>query len=521
MSSKFKVFVPVIFSIAVVFGMLLGYNLRDNMPRRKFFSTDKANPINEVLALINDKYVDSVDVQKLYDTAVKAILGKLDPHSVYIPATKLQDITEEMNGGFFGIGIHYVFINDSLHVTQVLPNGPSAKAGIQVGDVFIQAADSTITNMRGDLQRVKKVFRGDYGSNLTVKLLRNQKIQTVNVKRDLIPIKSIEVAYMLDAKTGYIKIETFSTKTHKEFMEALTALKKQGLTQLIIDLRDNGGGVLDEAVEIADEFLGGDKLITYTEGLHAPKKEYRCRRNGEFETGKLIVLANNQSASASEVLLGALQDWDRATIIGSTTFGKGLVQDQYDLSNGSAIRLTIAKYYTPLGRSIQRDYSKGKAYYYNQRANNFTDSTNTGTPFFTKAKKPLYEKNGITPDYIVPNDSLGYTKNIIALIEKEKLAQFAYLYSVKNSQIIRSYTTPEALINNFTVTNTEWGAFTSFLSKDTGFSNLNKNIATQKDSVSYWLKLAMLQQNFGIAGYYTFLNKTDKHILKALQVLNK
>lgn len=351
-SGRLSVWLPLLMGICVAVGMFFGFKMRDGMADNNFFHTPKSSPLEEVLSLISKKYVDSVNLKKLGDTAIYAVLAKLDPHSVFIPARDMDRINEEINGSFYGIGIEFNIYDDTVNVVNVLNDGPASKAGLIIGDRIFKIGDSVIAGKKLESESIRKIMRGPLNSVVRLTVVRNKKQIMVPVVRGVIPINSLDAAYMVDDKTGYIRLNMFNNNTYREFMQSIAKLKKQNLQQLILDLRDNGGGVLDEAVEIADEFLAGDKLITYTEGRSYPRKEFRCRRLGQFETGKLIILANEGTASASEILMGALQDWDRATIIGRRTFGKGLVQEPFNLSDKSSLRLTVARYFTPLAEAF-------------------------------------------------------------------------------------------------------------------------------------------------------------------------
>ncbi len=520
MKSKFQVFIPLLFSVAVIIGMVLGYTLRDNMPNRSFFSKSKNSSVEELVYLIENNYVDSVNTSKLADTAMAAILAKLDPHSILIPKDELQAINEEMQGGFFGVGIEYNIINDTLHVINVLKDGPSDKAGLIIGDKIIKVNDSGLVGKTGLATKARKLFRGNLDSKVRVTLLRAGQLKDVTITRGIIPLKTVQASYMIDASLGYIKIESFSTKTYKEFMAALTALKSQGLKKLVLDLRGNGGGVLDEAIEIADEFLDGDKLISYTEGLHYPKKEYRCRRDGQFESGELVVLADGGSASASEILLGALQDWDRATIMGSKTFGKGLVQTQYNLSDGSGLRLTTARYFTPLGRSIQRSYANGKAAYYEQGMGKHRDTGSIGgQQTFTSPKgKKLFDKNGITPDLVVQNaDSAYLTPEVAYLLGHNYFGEYAYLFSM-NEGLKTKFSNLQQFIADYKITPHVVGQFESFVvQKDTAVHIKPK----ARPEIDRWLKIALARQLFGVKGYIETFNNQDSTFNGAVNLLHK
>ena len=282
-NKKFTVWLPLFFSFTMIIGMYLGYTMRDAMPGKSFFHVEKRRPVQEIIDLINDKYVDTVNLKAITDTAIQAILYKLDPHSIFIPAEDLIKVNEDLAGKFFGIGIEFSIIDDTINVTNVLIDGPSSKACVETGDKLISINDSSITGQKIDIDKIRKLLRGDKGSEVTLELLRGAAKKTVLVKRDAIPLVSVDANYIIANGIGYIKLNKFSQETYREFMRAMENMQKQGLQKLILDLRGNGGGILDNAIEIADEFLDGNKLITYTEGAHLKKKEYKCKRNGLFE----------------------------------------------------------------------------------------------------------------------------------------------------------------------------------------------------------------------------------------------
>ncbi len=504
----------------------MGYKMRDAMPGKSFFYSQKQNSLQEVADLIKNRYVDTVNINAITDTAIIAMLSKLDPHSAYIPAAELQDINDDIKGSFFGLGIEYNIINDSLNIVHVLPNGPAEKAGLQTGDVVLKAGDSTISGKPINQYILKNIFRGGDGSKLTLVILRNASKLTVTVTRGNIPVKSIDVAYMLNTSIGYIKINKFTTQTYKEFMNNLLTLKQQKMTSLVLDLRGNGGGVLDEATEVVDELLAGDKLITYTQGTHSEKKEIRCRRQGQFEQGKVVILADENTASASEVLMGALQDWDRATILGRQSFGKGLVQEQYDLSNQGALRLTIARYFTPLGRSIQRPYKLGNKAYFDAYINRYYNGQNstadsikndTSKVYKTTKGKKLYAAGGITPDYFISTDTSKMSKNVLQLFSKGLLNDFGYRYIKQNKTIVTQYKTANIFIKNFVISPADWQYFNKLAIADS-ITNTTVN-PTEKTYIQKILKASIAKQLFNASGYYQTLNDDDNYIKKALELL--
>lgn len=523
---KLQVWLPLLFSITLILGMMLGYEMRDGIPGRNFFSTEKTSPVQEVLNLVQNKYVDDVNLQNLSDTAITALLNKLDPHSVFISADEVESTNEDLAGGFFGIGVEFEILDDTINVMNVIPDGPSFKAGIKTGDKFIKVNDSVVAGKKMSDQRIKKILRGGNGTTVTINILRDGTIKTFNLTRGMISMSSVDASYMVIDSIGYIKLKKFTQVTYREFMQALEGLQKKGMKKLILDVRDNGGGVLDEAVAIADEFLDGDKLITYTEGKHFAKKEYRCKRPGLFETGDLILLADEGSASASEVLLGALQDWDRATIVGRRSFGKGLVQEQYDLSDGSALRLTVARYYTPVGRSIQRPYANGEQEYFNEIINRYHDGevmnadsvkNDTSKVFKTKNGRKVYGGGGITPDVFVPADTMRCGTLISTLYQKGILSNFVYKYQLQNQQQLGLYKTTEDFINKFSLTEDDWKIFTGNAFKDS--VNLNNILPQQKENIILYIKSALARQLWRNQGYYEVMNSYDKVMAKAINLL--
>ncbi|MBL7703771.1 MAG: S41 family peptidase [Ferruginibacter sp.] len=525
-NKKIQVWLPLLFSITMIAGMFFGYKMRDGMPGRSFFFAEKRRPVQEIMDLIKNRYVDDVQMESLTDTAIQAMLSKLDPHSVFIPADELQAVNEDLAGKFFGIGIEFNIFNDTLNVISVLKDGPGYKAGLVIGDKFLKIDDTPVAGNQKDADDFRKLLRGERGTNVTVTYLRGSQKKQVVITRDAIPLVSVDASYMINKETGYIRLNKFSTVTYREFMEALEPLKKAGLQKLILDLRGNGGGVLDQATEIADEFLDGDKLITYTEGKHVEKKEYRCRRTGQFEKGTLVVLADEGTASASEILIGALQDWDRATIIGRRSFGKGLVQEQFDLSDKSALRLTVARYYTPLGRSIQRDYKNGGKAYYDEITNRYHDTTavffdsvknNTGKSYKTRSGKVVYAKGGIAPDYFIPPDTTGYNKNTALMYSKNVLSGFAYNFYLQNQALIKSFKSPPVFIAGFNLSEDDWKRFTEAAAKDSVYFSIVS--AKEKLNLTNQIKSAIARQVWGNEGYFEVMNTSDDAFKKALAIM--
>lgn len=526
---KLQVWLPLLFSIVLIVGMWIGSGLRKNIPfSRGLFETARPSTLQEVMDLINLRYVDSVNQDSLSDDAVQAMLGHLDPHSIYIPANRLAEVNEDLQGNFEGIGVEYFILNDTVYASNVLPGGPSDQAGIKTGDQFLKVGDSSVTGAGINGDRIRKLLRGPSKSKIDVLLLRNGKQLKLTVTRGMIPLYSVDAAYMIDDSTGYIHVNKFSGTTYEEFMAAMENLQTKGLKKLMLDLRDNGGGILGEAIDMADEFLDDNKLIVYTQGSHSKKTEYHCKRPGLFEKGTLVVLVDENSASASEVLAGALQDWDRATIVGRRTFGKGLVQEQYQLNNGSALRLTVARYYTPLGRNIQKPYDHGRSAYreelearYNNGEMLHGDSaaTHTGPAYKTKKGRIVYGGGGITPDVFVPIDTTALSKEFYNLFKTPTFSRFIFTYFIEHKDFFGKFKTPAEYAKGF---NSADGAYASLVDYAAKAGISLQNIpARDKEDLQQRIKTWMARQIWRMEGYYEVNNLYDKEVKKGNEVLNK
>jgi carboxyl-terminal processing protease len=527
-NKKLQVWLPLILSVCMVAGMFIGYRIKGNMPNTGIFFADRPKPVQEVMDLIKREYVDKENEDSLGDIAIQAMLARLDPHSIYLPAQELEQVNEDMEGKFYGIGIEFNIFNDTINVLNVLPNGPSDKAGLKVGDKFLKAGDSAIAGVHITPQRIRKLLRGSGGSKVEILILRNGLQKTISISRGMIPLYSLDAAYMITDTIGYIRLNKFSETTYKEFMQATDDLQKKGMKSMILDLRDNGGGILTEATNIADEYLSGDKLITYTVGEHSPKREYRCSKDGVFEKGKLVVLTNEGTASASEVLTGALQDWDRATVVGRRSFGKGLVQEQFELSDGSGLRLTVARYYTPLGRSIQKSYKNGLDAYNHDLLNrfhsgemSFADSIKHPDEKFykTASGKLVYGGGGITPDVFVAYDTLAFDKEVARAYLKETLSNFVYTNYLNHQKEFKSFKTPKEFNENYKVDAATLNNLTKYAARDSIFFDPENK--QERDLLTKEIKLLTARQIWRTEGLYEVSNTDDETIKKAVEVLRK
>ncbi|MCO6496992.1 MAG: S41 family peptidase [Chitinophagaceae bacterium] len=524
---KLQVWLPLILSVCVIAGMFVGYRIKGNMPLNKsIFYIENQKPVQEVIDLIQKKYVDSLNIDSLEDRTIEYVLDGLDPHSVYIPYERLQEINEDIEGVYFGIGVSFNIFNDTTHIIRVIEGGPSAKAGLQTGDKIIRVNDDLVAGNHTDQDKLKKLMRGRNGSKVKVDILRDNQIIAKEITRGPVPLISIDAAYMLDDTTAFIRISRFSERTYKEFMTAIDSLIQKGMKALVLDLRDNGGGILNEAIYIADEFLDGDKLITYTVGAHTGIKEYKSKKAGIFEEGKLVVLINEGTASASEILAGALQDWGRAEIVGRRSFGKGLVQEQYELSDGSGLRLTVARYFTPVGRSIQRPYADGTWAYYHEVIDRFEkgemvsgDSINhNGEPkFLSKTGKTLYGGGGITPDVFVGVDTRKFEKPIMRARLDGVIDRFVYYNYLNNKNTLQKFNTAGQFSKGYTTSEPELKYFKNFLEKDSIFVNFaNTN---QKAQAASQIKVLTARLLWGNQGYYEIQNATDSTVIRAMEVI--
>jgi carboxyl-terminal processing protease len=524
---KLNFWLPLLFAVVMILGMIIGFRLYPNTNTGGFFKTGKLSPVQEVLDIIKDKYVDDVHSDSLSEEAINGILLHLDPHSYYIPAVDQVEMNEDLQGNFQGIGVEFQILSDTVNITNVLGGGPSDKAGLQVGDKIIRVNDSVVAGNGITAEKIKKFLRGPGASLVTVTTFRNYVPMKFSIQRGIIPLPALDASYMINHESGYIRVNKFSRTTFEEFMTALGALEKQGMKKLVLDIRGNGGGIVDEAVNMADEFLGNDDLIVYTEGRKSPRKEYHAQRPGSFESGKLILLVDEGTASASEILAGSLQDWDRASIVGRRTFGKGLVQEPFELNDGSELRLTIARYYTPLGRSIQKPYNKGRAAYNEEVIDRFhngevihgdTTSIHAGPVFKTPAGRLVYGGGGITPDVFVAIDTAQISREVSALYISGSLSNFIYEYYIHHQSELKQFQSPATFYSGFKKETEVWSELTSYVKKDS--INLTGTRPADREQVDIRVKALLARLIWRSEGYYYIMNQQDPVLKKAIELLD-
>lgn len=525
---------------AVAFGVIVGSKMR-------LVGIEPAAKVGQAIAIIKRHYVEKIDDAELAENAIKGMLEGLDPHSVYMTPQQLRRSKEEFQGSFEGVGIEFDIVADTLIVVAPIAGGPSEKLGVQSGDRIIEIDDSTAVGITRD--DVIRRLRGPKGTKVSVKILRQgePKPLVFSITRDKIPTYSVGATLMLDDKTGYVKLDRFTQTTYDEFMDAMRALKAQGMTQLVLDLRGNPGGYLDQAIKIADEFIGGMKKIVYTRGANVRDEDFYSKPNDSFEDAPVVALINRGSASASEIVAGALQDYDRALIVGETSFGKGLVQQQFELTDSSAIRVTISKYYTPLGRLIQRQYRSGRrgreeyygelnerdsdAHYYDLEAKkiwarthqpveaaSFVQRDSTHQLFKTPAGRIVLGGGGIIPDYFVWSDTL--TPYYRQLLAKQLFDEFALTYLDQNKAIKQKYENIDAFRKGFAVSEEMMRSFVA-LAAQKGVPYNDGDYKRDERRLKNAIKAAIARQMWGWKAQSSILILEDAVLKEAMSLFPK
>ena len=523
---KMKYLAAAVICAAATFGISAQYSRSNSASRQQ------QKPLM-VENIVNNLYVDNVDEEKIVENAVRGILENLDPHSSYSTKEETTSSQETMQGSFSGIGIQFNMQKDTLYVVQTIAGGPSEKVGILPGDRFIAVDDSIIAGRKLKNTDIMKRLRGPKGTKVNIKVKRgsNAELLEFRITRDDIPLNSIDAVYMADGKTGYIRLSRFAATSYKEFKDAITKLKKQGMQQLILDLTDNGGGYMQIAAQIANEMLNRGNLIVYTQGRKSPRQNLNADGSGTFRTQKVVVMINQFSASASEILSGAVQDWDRGVVVGRRSFGKGLVQREFLLPDSSSFRLTIARYYTPSGRNIQKPYVKGDREDYDKdiidRYNHgelqsadsihFADSLKHTT---LRLHRTVYGGGGIMPDVFVPLDTTQYTDYHRRLVAKGIIPQFALRYVDKNRADLKAqYPDAQKFIKEFTVTDEMLNNLVD-AGKAEKVDFDKSQFAKSKEMLRTFVKAAIANDLFSTGAYFQIVNEQNDIYKEALSIIN-
>ena len=528
MNKKITILIPLLIAVSVAAGILIGNLLnRNSQPGFAGLNTGSSNKISEILSYIELGYVDSVNTGSIIEKTIPEILKNLDPHTTYIPPSDMKEVQEEMTGKFSGIGVQFSIMEDTVRVIEVISGGPSSKVGIMPGDRIVEVNDSVIAGVKVVNATVLNLLRGEKDTKVVVGVVRkgNSNQLEFDITRGDIPINSIDVTYMIDAETGFIRISRFANKTYKDFMEGMEQLSESGAKKVIIDLRQNPGGSLVTVLQMADEFLVKGEAILYTEGVNQPRKTYNASGNNTWKNFKVYVMIDEFSASASEIFAGAIQDNDRGLIIGRRSFGKGLVQEQIPLSDGSALRLTVARFYTPSGRCIQSSYDEGNEKYYNNIYERYhsmeqlvADSIHfaDSLKFETKSGRIVYGGGGIMPDFFVPVDTSGNSEYYNGIYRKGLVYSFAYSYADENRKILS------------TLTNA--GEFEDYLDKKNvleefvkyaagkGIPLDNEGLKASSRIIKTQLKAYIARNIIGEQGFYPIIQKIDNTLIRAIEI---
>ena len=525
-------FMPFLLAVCLVAGIAIGTFYANHFSGNKLgIINTSSNKLNALLHIIDEQYVDTVNITDLVEEAMPQILSELDPHSSYIPAKDLEAVTADLKGSFSGIGIQFTIQDDTIHVNSVIKGGPSEKVGLMAGDRIIEVDDSAFVGKIVTNQEAMKRLKGEKGSKVKLGIYRPGEKGTLHftVVRGDIPVKSVDAAYMITDKFGYVKVNKFGETTYPELLVAVAKLNQKNCEGMIIDLRGNTGGYMAAAIQMVNEFLPNNRLIVYTQGRKAPRENYTSNGTGSSQKMPLIVLVDEGSASASEIFAGAIQDNDRGTIIGRRSFGKGLVQQPIEFSDGSAIRLTIARYYTPSGRCIQKPYEKGKEdeyeldlltrYEHGEFFSADSIKQNEKEVYHTSLGRPVYGGGGIMPDIFVPQDTTGMTSYFRMAANRGLIIRYSFDYTDHNRQKLQEYDTPEKMEAYLKKQNL-LNQFAGWAEKR-GLKRRNNLMMKSRELFELSLYGNIIYNMLGIEAYIEFLNKTDNTVQKAVEVLEK
>ena len=522
---------PLLMAFCVVLGIMIGTFYANHFSGNRLnIINSGSNRINNLLHIIDDQYVDAVNIDSLVDKAIPQILADLDPHSVYISARDVQQVNDDLKGSFSGVGIEFVIREDTIHIQGVIKNGPAEQAGILAGDKIVSVDGKPFVGKEVTNEEAMHRLKGPKDTKVKIGIIRygHKGVKNFTITRGDIPQKSISAVYMLDENTGYIKIKNFGENTYPELLISLAQLSQEGFSNLVIDLRDNTGGYLQSAVQIANEFLPKNKLIVYTQGRKSPREDYKSDGRGSYQNIPLVVLINESSASASEIFAGAMQDNDRATIIGRRSFGKGLVQKPIEFPDKSVVRLTVARYYTPSGRCIQKPYSTGNDKTYEddivsryKHGEFFSQDSikHTGPAYHTSLGRTVYGGGGITPDIFVPEDTLDVTSYYKEASMSGLILQFAFVYTDDNRLKLNNFTEMMELANYLVKQNTV-DKFASFADKH-GLQRRNLMIKKSHKLLERYINSRIIYNIMDEEAWTEYINMDDKVIKTALDVFRK
>lgn len=532
MSSNKNRLMPFLLAICLVAGILIGTFYTNHFSGNKLgIINTSSNKLNALLHIIDEQYVDTVSMFNLVEEAMPQILAELDPHSSYIPAKDLEAVNSDLKGNFSGIGVQFTIQDDTIHINSVIQGGPSEKVGLLAGDRIVEVDDSSFVGKIVTNSEAMRRLKGEKGSKVKLGIYRpgEKEILHFTVVRGDIPVKSIDAAYMINDKFGYVKVNKFGETTYPELLVALAQLSQANCKGMIIDLRGNTGGYMAAAIQMVNEFLPNNKLIVYTEGRKSPRENYTSNGTGSSQTMPLIVLMDEGSASASEIFAGAIQDNDRGTIIGRRSFGKGLVQQPIEFSDGSAIRLTIARYYTPSGRCIQKPYEKGNdaeyemdiitRYEHGEFFSADSIKQNIKEIYHTSLGRTVYGGGGIMPDIFVPQDTTGMTSYYRMAATRGLIIRYTLDYTDKNRNKLKEYDTPQKM-EAYLKTQNLLEKFAGYAEKK-GLKRRNILMYKSKQLFEESLYGNIIYNMLGIEAYITYSNLTDKTVQKALEVLEK
>ena len=530
MEKKSNPYIPIWFALILTGGILLGIFLGSRTGIFSLVPSTK-DKLKEVIGYVEDNYVDTISRKVLEEKAITGLLEKLDPHSVYISAEEFHDANDPLLGSFEGIGVQFRIENDTVTVINPVSGGPSEKLGIRAGDRIVKVDGKNIAGIKISTNDVMRKLKGPKGTKVQVAIFRRGAGGLVDftITRDVIPTYSMDIAYIPEPGIGYIRLNNFSATTHDEVHNAIETLQREGMKQLIVDLRGNGGGYLKAAIDVADEFLGSGELIVYTEGMHHEREVSKATSDGLFEKGDLIILVDEGTASAAEIVSGAIQDHDRGLIIGRRSFGKGLVQEQLDFKDGSALRLTVARYYTPTGRCIQKSYKDGlemyNSDYYHRFMNGelehpdsikFPDSLKYKTP----KGRTVYGGGGIMPDIFIPLEKDSALAYYNLCINKGLVYQFAFDYTDRNRPRMTHFKNVDQFDHGFVITEIIYSDFIQYADKK-GVKHTGKDLTKSDRYVKTMLKAYIGRNLLDNNGFFPILNTIDPGFLKAVEMLRK